>query len=306
LGSKKTEAILKLKTKSMKTIKTNTKRTRASIASLTLATLLLSFFVFTSCSENSDGINLSSDATLIDQIDTANRTVVGSDDLPTSTQTTFNGELNDNFINQVELANALGYKVAVSSVDESRMENSSDVYFDLQGRQLDDTRDRSRRRRNRCFEFVFPIDFIMPDDSSITLNSKDEWSLIRDWYTANPDATEKPELVFPVDVTLEDGTVQTLIDVEDLREVKNSCRADRDRRKCFRFVLPVSFTMPDGSVIDVNERRDFKLIRQWHKDNPDVDEKGVVNFPVDIEYRDGTVATINDETELEAAKQACN
>ena len=125
----------------------------------------------------------------------------------------------------------------------------------------------------------------MPDDSSITLNSKEDWSLVKDWYEANPNATERPELVFPVDITLkEDGSTQTLIDIDELKAVKQNCRADKDKRKCFRLVLPVSFTMPDNSIITVNERSDFKLVREWHKANPDVNEKGALNFPVDIEY----------------------
>ena len=289
----------------METIKTKQNVLKASVAFLSVTAIILSFLVFTSCSDNSETINVD-DTALVERIDAATKIVVSGDDLPISAQSTFNGDLNDNVISKVELATELGYKVAINTVDDSRMEDTSDVYFSIQGRQLDDTRERSRRRRNRCFEFVFPIDFIMPDDSTITLNSKDDWSLIRDWYTNNPDASEKPELVFPVDVTLEDGTVQTLIDVEDLREVKQSCRKGADRRKCFKLVLPVTFTMPDGSEITVNDRGDFRLIRQWHKDNPDVDEKGTLNFPVDIEYRDGTTATINDQTEYDAAKQSCN
>ena len=289
----------------METIKTKQNVLKASVAFLSVTAIILSFLVFTSCSDNSETINVD-DIALVERIDAAAKIVVSGDDLPISAQSTFNGDLNDNVISKVELATELGYKVAINTVDESRMEDASDVYFSIQGRQLDDTRERSRRRRNRCFEFVFPIDFIMPDDSTITLNSKDDWSLIRDWYTNNPDASDKPELVFPVDVTLEDGTVQTLIDVEDLREVKQSCRKGADRRKCFKLVLPVTFTMPDGSEITVNDRGDFRLVRQWYKDNPDVDEKGILNFPVDIEYRDGTTATINDQTEYDAAKQSCN
>jgi hypothetical protein len=294
-----------MKKQRMKTMKTKQNVLKTSVAFLSVTAIILSFLVFTACSDNSEAINVD-DTALVERIDAATKIVVSDDDLPSSAQSTFNGDLNDNVISKVELAIKLGYKVAINTVDESRMEDTSDVYFSIQGRQLDDTREKSRKRRKRCFEFVFPIDFIMPDDSIITLNSKDDWSLIRDWYKNNPDASEKPELIFPVDVTLKDGTVQTLIDVADLREVKQSCRKGADRRKCFKLVLPVTFTMPDGSEITVNDRGDFRLIRQWHKDNPDVDEKGILNFPVDIEYRDGTTATINDQTAYEAAKQSCN
>lgn len=289
----------------METIKTKQRTGKAKVAFLSVATLFVSFLVFTSCNDNSEAVNLD-DTALVERIDAAAKVVIDDASLPSTTQAIFNGDLNDNYISKVELASELGYKVSVNTVDDSRMEDSSDVYFNLLGRQLDDHRERSRSRRNRCFEFVFPIDFLMPDDSVITLESKDDWYLLRDWCKANPDANEKPEMIFPVDITLADGTVQTLLDRTELDAVKNSCRADRDMRKCFKLVLPITFTMPDNSEITVTTERDFRLIRQWHKDHPDVREKGTLNFPVDIEYRDGTTATIANETEFEAAKQSCN
>ena len=111
--------------------------------------------------------------------------------------------------------------------------------FAKNGKQLADDNEKRKKRRHKCFQFVFPIDFIMPDDSSITLNSKEDWSLIRDWYDANPNTTDRPEFVFPVDITLEDGTVQTLIDRDELKVVKDSCKKGKDKRKCFKLVLPV-------------------------------------------------------------------
>ena len=246
------------------------------------------------------------DTALIEKIEVASKTTVSVSDLPASTASTFEGDLADVFINEVELAAGLGYKVAVGTDDLSRLENTSDVYFSTTGRLLNDTEERRVKRRNRCFEFVFPIDFIMPDDSVITLETKADWVLIRQWYRNNAGVTVRPELVFPVDIILkEDNSTQTLIDRDDLFEVKQNCRANRDKRKCFQLVLPVSFTMPDNTEITVNTRADFRLLRQWHKDNPDVTGRGTLNFPVDIEYRDGTTETIADAAAYAAARVSC-
>ena len=145
----------------------------------------------------------------------------------------------------------------------------------------------------------------MPDDSSITLNEKADWSLIREWYQLNPNAIKRAAIVFPLEVTFKDGTVQMLLDRDELKRVKDSCKEGKDKRKCFKLALPVSFTMPDATVITVNEKAAFKLIRDWHKENPDATEKGMLNYPVAIIYRDDTTLDINDAAEMKAAKDAC-
>ncbi|PWG06442.1 hypothetical protein [Polaribacter aquimarinus] len=289
----------------MKTTISREQILKSSILFFSFTAFILSALLFTSCSESEVSESLIDDTALITKIETASKVTVEESSLPAATKTSFNGELSDTFIKTVEFATGLGYKVSVGTDNESRAESSADVFFSAEGRQLADKSERAKKRRQKCFQFVFPIDFIMPDDSSITLNSKEDWTLIREWYKANADVKERPELVFPVNVTLEDGTEQTLIDREELKAVKDSCKKGKDKRKCYKLVLPVTFTMPDASVITVNEKSDFKLLRRWHKANPRVKRKGVLNFPVDITYKDGTTATINNADEMKAAKQSC-
>ena len=277
---------------------------KSSILFFTITAFILSALLFTSCSD-SEGVEVTDDTTLIEKIESAAKTTVEEASLPSATTSVLNGDLADSFVSKVQLATDLGFQVSIVSDNEAFEEAKSDVFFSTEGRQLNDTNAR-RRGRSKCFEFVYPIVLIMPDDSSITLNSKEDWSLKKDWYEANPDAIERPELVFPVEVTLEDGTSQTLIDSDELKTVKNSCKRGKDKRKCFKLVLPVSFTMEDASVITVTEKADFKLLREWKKANPDSTVKPALNFPVDIQYRDETTATINDETEYEAAKESCS
>lgn len=280
---------------------------KSSILFLTISAFVLSALIFTSCSDSESSENelAISDTALVEKIESASKVTVAITTLPVETASAFSGDLADSYIESAELAAGLGYKVAIATDNQSREEVTSDVYFSLQGKQLADSNEKRTKRRSKCFEFVFPIDFIMPDDSSITLNSKDDWTLIRTWYEENSDATERPELVYPVDVTIEDGTVQTLIDSSDLDAIKDSCKKGKSKRKCFKLVLPVSFTMPDATVIDITERSDYKLLKEWCKANPDATEKKSLNFPVNIEYKDGTTATVNDQTAYDAAKDAC-
>lgn len=290
----------------MKTYKSQQKNVKPSVLFSSIAIFILSIFLLTSCSETESIDGLQDDTTLIDKIELASKTTVSNSSLPTAVETAFTNDLADSYIEKVQLADGLGFKVSVATDNEAREESKSDIFFSIQGRQLTDNNEQRGKKRRKCFEFVFPIDFIMPDDSSITLNSKEDWTLIRTWYQDNPTITERPELVFPVDITLkEDGSVQTLLNREELIAVKQNCRKGKDKRKCFKLVLPVTFTMPDNSEITVTERADFRLIREWHKENPTVTEKGTINFPIEVEFRDGTTATITDQTEFDAAKDSC-
>jgi hypothetical protein len=287
----------------MKTTISKENNLKSSILFFTISAFILSVLLFTSCSD-AEGIEMTDDTALIEKIESASKITVEATALPSATASVFNGDLADTFIEKVQLAEGLGFKVAVVSDDATFEDADSDVFFTTAGKQLIDTKAK-RRGRSKCFEFVYPIVIIMPDDSSITLESKEDWSLKKAWYEENPDVRERPELVFPVDITLEDGTVQTLIDIDELKAVKDSCKKGKDKRKCFKLVLPVSFTMEDASIIEVTERADFKLLREWKKANPDSTVKPAINFPVDIEYKDSTTETIADQAAYLAAKESC-
>jgi len=283
----------------------NQKSQKLNVLFLSTSAFILSVLLFTSCSENETIETMTDDATLISKIESATKVSLDETSLPAATASVFNGDLADSYITNVGYASGLGYEVSIGTDNLSREELNSTVFFSKEGKKLADANEKRAKKRAKCFHFVFPIDFIMPDDTSITLESKEDWVLIRDWYKENPGVKVRPEFVFPVDVTLEDGTVQTLIDRDELIAVKNSWKKGKNKRKCYKLVLPVSFTMADATVIAVNERADFKLLRAWCKANPNSTEKPSLNYPVDVIYRDDTTATINDEAEMKAAKESC-
>ena len=77
--------------------------------------------------------------------------------------------------------------------------------------------------RVRCFDLVYPYTLTMPDGSTITLSSKDDRTLIKEWYRANPGNHERPELVYPIDVIYQDGTLETINDATELQAAKDNC-----------------------------------------------------------------------------------
>ena len=74
-----------------------------------------------------------------------------------------------------------------------------------------------------CFEFVYPISFILPDGSEITINDDEGWDEIDLWYEENKDSEDEPEIVYPFDVIVDDEiiTVRSEEDLELLEEVCN-------------------------------------------------------------------------------------
>ena len=105
--------------------------------------------------------------------------------------------------------------VTINNDDEMR-----GAYRHCGGR--DDDRDRE------CFALVYPVTFIMPDGSTITVADREDWAELKAWYEANPDSEERPTLQYPVDITYRDGTTQTINNDEEMRIAKEDCR-DEDR-----------------------------------------------------------------------------
>ena len=85
---------------------------------------------------------------------------------------------------------------------------------------------RGEENDKRCFSFVFPVSFTMPDGS--TLSASDEEDLatkMRAFFESYDGEKKKPELVFPADITFEDGSVLTVNSHEEMKQAwKDNCR----------------------------------------------------------------------------------
>ena len=57
-----------------------------------------------------------------------------------------------------------------------------------------------------CFDFVYPLTYIMPDGSSITGDDKESlYAAMEAWYEAHPDVLAEATLQFPVQISYEDS-----------------------------------------------------------------------------------------------------
>jgi len=201
----------------------------------------------------------------------------------------------------------LQYPVDIVFDDETFTVNSAEEMGEMKRECWED-------EGRECFELVYPVTFIMPDGSSITVATDDEdgWQEVKDWYDANPESEERPTLEYPVDIVYEtnagDSTV-TINNEEEMEAAKDECwdewNDEEDDRECFELVLPVTFVMPDGSTITIENDEGWGNLRDWYMHNNETEEEPALQYPVDISYEDGTTLTINSDEEMAAAEEDC-
>ena len=285
----------------MKTTNSETQVLKGSIAFLLFTALLMSVVLFTSCSNNSEEI-IQDDASLITAIESStDRQAVAVNELPSAIQNELETNFSDDEIYVVDRVSGLGFEIKLVTTEGSWTSELNSAFFTEGGRFIEDERRPRRGRRRSCFRIVFPFSLTMPDATIITLVSRADKVLVRQWYAANPDVQEKPTLVFPIEIEYQDGTIATINDSLELEAARQDCRITR----CFDFVYPFTVTMPDGSTIVLNSEDDRSLIRAWYDANPGVHERPTLVFPLEIKYQDGTIEIINNETELEDARNNC-
>ena len=199
----------------------------------------------------------------------------------------------------------------------SSEEEMKDAYRQCSGR------DRDWGARE-CFELVFPVTYLMPDGSTYEISSEEDdagWEELKEWYDANPDSEERPELQYPVEIIYEteEGNVTLMIfNEEEMIAAKEECREmwaegydqdDEDERVCYAFAYPISYTMPDESTIEISSEEDetgWMSIREYYQANPSEEQEPTLQFPVDIifETEDGDVTiTISSGEDLNSFEE---
>ena len=199
----------------------------------------------------------------------------------------------------------------------SNEEEMKDAYRQCSGR------DRDWGARE-CFDLVFPVTYIMPDGSTYEISSEEDdagWEELKEWYDANPDSEERPELQYPVEIiyeTEEGNVTLTINNEEEMIAAKEDCRdmwaedsdvEDEDEQACYAFVYPISYTMPDESTIEISSEEDetgWMSIREYYQANPSEEQEPTLQFPVDIifETEDGDVTvTISSGEDLNSFEE---
>ncbi len=106
---------------------------------------------------------------------------------------------------------------------EVAQENGDIVTINTQ-EELEGLKEACRDDHHRlCFEFAFPVTFIMPDNSEIVINSREDRQLIRAWHIANPEVRQRAAIKYPITVTKEDGSSVEVSDKDQLKELRKSC-----------------------------------------------------------------------------------
>jgi hypothetical protein len=125
----------------------------------------------------------------------------------------FSGEI-AGFSYPMDLIDPDGNVITVNS-DEELDEAIFDCGFNVGGDQFILLAGTGDDNFPACYEINFPLDFMMLDGSTLTINSMDE-------YEANMEAAMS--IVYPVSVTLVDnGSVVELEGIEDLFELLTDC-----------------------------------------------------------------------------------
>jgi len=161
--------------------------------------------------------------------------------------------------------------------------------------------DKRDSEEEKCFDFVYPITYIMPDGEKITGNNKEVLNTeMKAWYNTN-DSKEKPTLQLPVNIIYVDGNTFTVKKEDDWIPAKADCEKDN----CFEIVFPITYTMPDGSTITGNDKEsissDFKT---WYTNN-DSEEKPILQLPVNLLLGNGNTFTVNNDDDWITAKADC-
>lgn len=262
----------------------------------TIASWILAGFLFSCTTQNLGEVHpiFENDDLLIEAIANArNKATISRSALPKNAITVLDNDYTDMMARTTYQVQKLGYEVNMVGVDPTTLGDFDATYFATDGRELIPSEDRmgydpkgegGKRYRSRIyFELVYPVSFTMPDGSTITVDSKQDFrDQIKSWYEANPNAEGKPRIVYPVDVILEAGEVMTINSEEEMRQLKKELR-EKNRRKLFELVYPISFTMPDDTTITANDKLEMlSLIKAWYEANPDSEGRPELVYPVSI------------------------
>ena len=164
------------------------------------------------------------------------------------------------------------------------------------------------RKKEDCFEIVYPFTLSMPDGTLITLESDDDREAVKAWHNAHPEVKDKGVFVFPINILVE-GNKMKIHDQSEFKAIAEQCKNgksdDRKKEDCFEIVYPFTLLMPDGTLITLESDDDRETVKAWHEAHPEVREKGVFVFPISLEYPQGDIVEIDSKEDFEEIKKDC-
>ena len=202
---------------------------------------------------------------------------------------------------------------------------------DLVDQALYSAQERGGMGRFGCYELVFPVTVVLPDSSTVEVNSYEEMKqALRDYFDTNGGGVQGPHhggpghhgpkisFAFPISVLNEDGELITVDSEEALRELREACAGNtfgnhgpqghgQHGLSCFELVFPITVQFPDSTTASAADRQALReLIRTWKQNNPGVQGRPQIVFPVTVKMDDdGSLVTVNSREELHQLKEDC-
>jgi len=124
------------------------------------------------------------------------------------------------------------------------------------------------------FDTVYPVNYIMPDGSTFTIENKDNYRDLQVFHQTLQARVEKRE------------------------------RNSENTTSYIEMIYPVTYIMPDGSTLIVENNEGYYYLQLWYEENPDSKEHPSMQYPVQLSIKGDRVITINSDNEMEKAKQA--
>lgn len=226
----------------------------------------------------------------------------------------------------------IGLLPLLNACNEENTATTNDEVSNYVEDALLELRDSTNVGPEHCYELVFPVTLLLPDETTVEIDSFGEFrTVLHDWKEANPDSDERPTLVFPIELINSDGEVITVESAEALKELREACPSPRGPRgprgghggghgrpgghhgpgdnggcACFEIVFPVTIEFPDGTTQEVADRKALRdAARAWHEANPGVAGRPELVFPITVELEDGTTVEVADADALKALKETC-
>lgn len=182
--------------------------------------------------------------------------------------------------------------------------------------------------RYGCYELVFPVSIVLPDSSTVEVNSYEEMKqTLRNYFQANGggghhghNGGPRPHIgfVFPISVLSQDGEIITVNNEDELRALREECGGGtfgnhgpqghgQHGLTCFEIVFPITLQFPDGTTAEAADRQALhQLIRTWKQNNPGVPGRPQITFPITVKMDDdGSLVTVNSREELRQLKEDC-
>ena len=196
---------------------------------------LLTLFVFIySCNTES----VISDDELIELIiNSKDKISIAESELPSISLNYLDKEYEDDYVDQSKLAPKYGYEIALRSMSPFEIGvEKGDVYFDLNGRKLERSKDKGKKRSKACFKLKYPINLGFPDGSELEVNDrKEHGEAIKKWHSANRDSKKRVKILYPFTVLLYDkdkNVVEMQVSSDDdFKALKEKCSSKSREKK---------------------------------------------------------------------------